>query len=151
MIKHDQCRQIVFRLSHFLWSLTDEFFKRDIPSLASYNFILELQFYLLAKHNMKRLIYTLISLHHLIVVSWSQLLPVTAPTLRGNLSDCFSFQEIKKKFESFSADVLAKLKNIPQGGEGLWKEIVYLNMSDPEQQCPSGWQLHTTPRSCTQL
>ena len=34
------------------------------------------------------------------------------------------------------------------GGEG-WTRAVYLNMSDPNQQCPSNWALITTPvRGC---
>ena len=35
------------------------------------------------------------------------------------------------------------------GGAGGWTGAVYLNMSDPNQQCPSNWTLITTPiRGC---
>ena len=35
------------------------------------------------------------------------------------------------------------------GGPGEWTRVVYLNMSDPSQQCPSNWRLLTTPvRGC---
>ena len=35
------------------------------------------------------------------------------------------------------------------GGPGQWRRIAHLNMSDPNQQCPSNWRLITTPvRGC---
>ena len=35
------------------------------------------------------------------------------------------------------------------GSAGGWTRAVYLNMSDPNQQCPSNWTLNTTPiRGC---
>ena len=35
------------------------------------------------------------------------------------------------------------------GGAGGWTRAAYLNMSDPNQQCPSNWTLVTTPiRGC---
>ena len=35
------------------------------------------------------------------------------------------------------------------GGAGGWTRAAYLNMSDPNQQCPSNWNLTTTPiRGC---
>ena len=35
------------------------------------------------------------------------------------------------------------------GGAGQWTRIAHLDMSDPSQQCPSGWSLTTTPvRGC---
>ena len=37
----------------------------------------------------------------------------------------------------------------PCGGPGLWRRIAHLDMSDPDQQCPSNWRLITTPvRAC---
>ena len=37
----------------------------------------------------------------------------------------------------------------PCGGPGLWHRIAHLDMSDPDQQCPSNWRLITTPvRAC---
>ena len=38
------------------------------------------------------------------------------------------------------------------GGAGGWTRVAYLNMSDPNQQCPSNWTLTTTPvRGCGRL
>ena len=35
------------------------------------------------------------------------------------------------------------------GGEGGWRRVVYLDMTDPNTYCPSGWQLITIPkRTC---
>ena len=37
----------------------------------------------------------------------------------------------------------------PCGGPGQWRRIAHLNMSDPNQQCPSNWGLITSPvRGC---
>ena len=37
----------------------------------------------------------------------------------------------------------------PCGGSGSWRRIAHLNMSDPNQQCPASWALHTSPvRAC---
>ena len=39
--------------------------------------------------------------------------------------------------------------NCPCGGPGEWTRIAHLNMSDPSQQCPTSWDLITTPiRAC---
>ena len=40
--------------------------------------------------------------------------------------------------------VPALQQNFSCGGSG-WRRVVYLNMSDPSQQCPSVWQEYTTP------
>ena len=38
------------------------------------------------------------------------------------------------------------------GGAGGWTRVAYLNMSDPNQQCPSNWKLITTPfKGCGRL
>ena len=38
------------------------------------------------------------------------------------------------------------------GGAGSWTRVAHLNMSDPNQQCPSNWSLTTTPvRGCGRL
>ena len=45
----------------------------------------------------------------------------------------------------------ASLPSCSCGGAGLslWTRIAHLNMSDPSQQCPSSWNLTTTPvRGC---
>ena len=43
----------------------------------------------------------------------------------------------------------AGLTTCPCGGAGEWRRIAHLNTSDPNQQCPPNWRLHTTPvRAC---
>ena len=43
----------------------------------------------------------------------------------------------------------APLDDSSNCGAGVWKRIAYLNMSDPTQQCPTGWRGYSTPvRSC---
>ena len=43
----------------------------------------------------------------------------------------------------------APLDDSSNCGFGVWKRIAYLNMSDPTQQCPTGWRGYSTPvRSC---
>ena len=43
---------------------------------------------------------------------------------------------------------LLQLQDISCGGSG-WRRVVYLNMSDPSEQCPSAWREITTPhRTC---
>ena len=43
----------------------------------------------------------------------------------------------------------ASLPSCSCGGAGLWTRIAHLDMSDPSQQCPSSWNLTTTPvRGC---
>ena len=38
------------------------------------------------------------------------------------------------------------------GGDGDWTRVAYLNTSDPDQQCPSNWNLITTPfKGCGRL
>ena len=48
-------------------------------------------------------------------------------------------------------DILEERSVIPCscGGDGGWTRVAYLNMSDPNQQCPSNWNLTTSPvRGC---
>ena len=33
---------------------------------------------------------------------------------------------------------------IDECGDGLWHNVAHLNMSDPTEQCPSAWRLHST-------
>ena len=49
-------------------------------------------------------------------------------------------------------DILEEQYSAPPcscGGDGGWTRVAYLNMSDPNQQCPSNWNLTTSPvRGC---
>ena len=56
-------------------------------------------------------------------------------------------EDIFQQVESF----LFSQYNCPCGGPGQWTRIAHLDMSDPSQQCPSNWNLVTTPvRGCGQ-
>ena len=58
-------------------------------------------------------------------------------------------------FFSARQRVMNALKAYPPcfcGGAGGWTRVAHLNMSDPNQQCPSNWSLTTTPvRGCGRL
>ena len=51
-----------------------------------------------------------------------------------------------------SQQVLALLQNqvpVPECGPGYWVQVANLNLTDPQQNCPSPWVMETTPgRSC---
>ena len=56
-------------------------------------------------------------------------------------------EDIFQQVESF----VFSQYNCPCGGPGQWTRIAHLNMSDPSEQCPSNWNLITTPvRGCGQ-
>ena len=45
--------------------------------------------------------------------------------------------------------MLTGLVAVPQCGDGLWYQVVHLNMNDSMQQCPSNWMDRSTPvRTC---
>ena len=46
------------------------------------------------------------------------------------------------------AALVAAIRPVSECGGGWWKEVVSLNMTDPSQQCPSGWTLNSEPRAC---
>ncbi|CAI8058172.1 hypothetical protein GBAR_LOCUS31619 [Geodia barretti] len=54
-------------------------------------------------------------------------------------------KELKK-----TADYILELAHTYEcGGTGGWRRVVYLNMTDPNTNCPSGWQLTSySKRSC---
>ena len=58
----------------------------------------------------------------------------------------------KETIRSILRDELPYLDNpstCPCGGPGFWRRIAHLDISDPEEQCPSNWRLITTPvRAC---
>ena len=77
---------------------------------------------------------------------------------QGHDGVCPSAEESAAIREQISKQVLSLL-NIssespdqppcPCGGPGQWTRIAHLDMSDPSQQCPSNWNLVTTPvRGC---
>ena len=100
--------------------------------------------------------YVLLSLAHL---SWCQVsytLPIRIPTATSGEKKCLSQDSADAEITSQRI----RIKNILQhayiqnppcscGGDGDWTRVAHLNMSDPNQQCPSNWNLTTTPvRGC---
>ena len=78
-------------------------------------------------------------------------------TLRGeNLGTCPSAAALNQAKEQNNVEIGLSLeeKVIPQlscpcGGAGSWRRIAHLDMSDPNQQCPTNWRLISTPvRAC---
>lgn len=60
---------------------------------------------------------------------------------------CPSQEERKNALLNIRNDAWRTLANftfIPECGDGLWKRVAYLNMSDPLEQCPSAWRLYST-------
>ena len=63
-------------------------------------------------------------------------------------------QGLCDKIEEHDAEITAELKElskyiIPQrgyrcGGTGGWRRAIYLNMTDPNTECPSGWSIITS-------
>ena len=61
-------------------------------------------------------------------------------TAQGNI--CQKFNMLDAKLES-SISLLTQYLSVQTQencGSGLWHRLVYLNMSDPSQQCPSAWR-----------
>ncbi len=62
---------------------------------------------------------------------------------------CPSSNLLESARRNLSEVILSTFQNSPCGGIG-WTQVANLNMSDPLQQCPSPWTLHTSPaRSCS--
>ena len=60
---------------------------------------------------------------------------------------CPSKEERRSAHQNIRKEAWTMLANftvIPECGDGLWKRVAYLNMSDPSQQCPSAWRLYST-------
>ena len=46
-------------------------------------------------------------------------------------------------------NILGGLTDVPECGKGKWFQVANLNMSDPQQECPSSWSVASSPgRSC---
>ena len=74
---------------------------------------------------------------------------ILVPPIIGEKGSCYSKQEVEEKARKVVKEAL-KLQAVPDCGEGLWKQVVVLNLSNPLQDCPSGWSLSSNPRSCSQ-
>ena len=90
-------------------------------------------------------------------------------TMRGSMGEDFktelsgisnTTQGLCDKIEEHDAEITAELKEmsnyiIPQsrykcGGTGGWRRAIYLDMTDPNTECPSGWSIITSDskRTC---
>ena len=54
------------------------------------------------------------------------------------------FQRVRNKSRSLLNEITSTLSPHPCGGRG-WRRIAFINMSDPNQNCPSGLVLVTSP------
>ena len=62
-----------------------------------------------------------------------------AVTTEGNgTTNCPAAEDIEGVRKTIG-NIINKLHFVPQCGDGLWRRVVYLNMSEPSQQCPSNW------------
>ena len=68
--------------------------------------------------------------------------PVIIPTAGKQI--CPSQEDLQDIILNNALTTLANLSLVPECGDGVWKRVAYLNMSDPSQQCPSAWRLYST-------
>ena len=82
---------------------------------------------------------------YLVAASQRTFDPVTIP--EDGTQTCPSQEDLKSALLNIRNDTWTTLVNfrlVPECGDGLWKRVVYLNMSDPSQQCPSAWRPYST-------
>ena len=100
----------------------------------------------------------LLSLYfHTITAQWDALLvKIPSVTSNGQSGTCPSgnLDQVKNDIRSsLSQTVVPQLdlrETCPCGGAGPWRRIAYLDMSDPNQQCPGNWRpyVSTTLDAC---
>ena len=83
----------------------------------------------------------------------SPLITLPLLSISRNASACLlDTSESMSVREMLKSEVLAAVKSsmqISKCGEGLWHKIAHLNMSDPNEHCPSVWKEYTAPvRTC---
>jgi len=66
------------------------------------------------------------------------------PAVKFGVDICPSIQTLKA-----TADPV--IRNLLNNDDDQWELVISINMSDPRQNCPSGWSLRSTPRSCSQI
>ena len=78
--------------------------------------------------------------------------PIRLPTVSISSGQTCPSQDAVNSANSKVRDILEDSYAAPPcscGGDGGWTRVAYLNMSDPNQQCPSNWNLTTSPvRGC---
>ena len=92
--------------------------------------------------------YTLLSSEHLKVIELEKTQDLLFTT-QTNISQTLTQLDAKLHVTTFlSVSKIAQSQT--QCGPGLWYPLIYLNMSDPSQQCPSVWREYNTSgvRAC---
>ena len=83
-------------------------------------------------------------------ISPARLSPVVIPG--GSNGACPADEVLAARRAAIKEEIAAVLNDLPPcacGGPGQWSRIAFFNMSDPSQQCPSSWNLFTSPvRGC---
>ena len=78
--------------------------------------------------------------------------PTTLQPIRLFPNSCLTAEERDSTLLSLTRNIsyiLSQLIVVPQCGDGLWKRIAHLNMSDSTQECPSNWTEISSPvRTC---
>ena len=61
---------------------------------------------------------------------------------KNGTGSCASAEELQNAYRTIFERVKSVLSRriIPQCGDGLWKQVAHLNMSDPLEHCPSEWR-----------
>ena len=108
------------------------------------------------------MMWSLFSLFHLLLV-WAitgpsscqhqvSSFPVCLPSTVNSSGQTCPSQDAVNAANTKVRHVLDEIYSAPPcscGGDGGWTRVAYLNMSDPNQQCPSNWTLTTSPvRGC---
>ena len=104
--------------------------------------------------------WSLFSLFHLLLVraitgpSLQQMssFPVRLPSTVNSSAQTCPSQDAVNAARTKVRSILDEIYATPLctcGGDGGWTRVAYLNMSDPNQQCPSNWNITTSPvRGC---
>ena len=57
---------------------------------------------------------------------------------------CPSQEIVHQQINNDIRATLLSFRLNPECGDGLWQRIAYLNMSNPQEQCPPAWRLYNT-------
>ena len=99
----------------------------------------------------QNLVFVALAAIALILPSVHPLQNIPKTVLQGDENSCSSDLEREAARQAITTDVRNLLKagkSVPLCGNGIWRKVVSLNMSDPTQQCPSPWREYNTIRSC---
>ena len=89
----------------------------------------------------------------LAIIASSQPLRINAKIIQTDTDICPSQEKreraISELIDKYNVQTLIT-EVIPVCGDHPWQRVAYLNMSDPQQQCPSAWRLYDTDgiRAC---